>query len=82
MEKATRGDYWRVLQSKKYAPQVHKIPCKHCGYYNDPRYIRKLQDGKYYRCVKCGNELKTEKQEFADKLLDKIKEKENGKETK
>ena len=74
MPDVNRGDYWRVENSKKYAAQIHKIPCKHCGYYNDPRYIRKLQHGKYFRCVKCGTELKTEKQEFADIMMEMLKD--------
>lgn len=76
MSDINRGDYWRVKNSKKYAPQVHKVPCKHCGHYNDPKYLYKRGDDKYCRCVKCGNELKTDKQAFADTLMGMLVQKE------
>lgn len=54
----------------KFAP--HKVPCK-CGYYNDPTKIRKREGEKYYRCWKCGRELKTAKDNFKDNLLLRLK---------
>ena len=56
----------RAFEDK--TPLIHKVPCRHCGYYNNPVRLHKLERDTYYRCIKCGKELKTEKQDFIDRL--------------
>ena len=48
---------------------MHKILCKTCGWCNDPTRIHKRENEKYYRCLKCGAELKSNKDDFKDKLM-------------
>lgn len=63
--------YFRVKNNNvKSAP--HKVPCK-CGYYNDPTRLRKREGEKYYRCCKCGKELKSAKDDFKDNLMLRLK---------
>lgn len=66
-----RNIYFQVKRdSKQSAP--HKVPCK-CGYYNDPTKLRKRDGDKYFRCWKCGRELKSAKDDFKDNLMLRLK---------
>jgi DNA-directed RNA polymerase subunit RPC12/RpoP len=62
------SDYFRVKRAKEKESAVHKIVCKKCGWYNDPTRLHKRENEKYYRCIKCGSELKSDKDNFKDTL--------------
>lgn len=68
-DKITKSDFQRVQNAKRKEPLVHKILCKTCGWCNDPTRIHKRENEKYYRCLKCGAELKSNKDDFKDKLM-------------
>ena len=72
--KLTKIDYVRVKNSEKFLPLIHKVPCKYCDFYNDPRKLHKRDTDKYFRCAKCGRELKSEKDDFKDRLSKLLKE--------
>lgn len=71
--KVTKADYLRVKNAAKKEPFVHKVLCRTCGWCNDPIKTHKRKNEKYYRCIKCGAELKTEKEEFRDNMLKMMK---------
>lgn len=72
--KDIKKGYTRVKNFEKYEPFVHKVPCKYCGFYNNPSRLHKRSNAKYYKCCKCGRDLKSEKEDFKDRLSQLLKE--------
>ena len=62
---------WDKYKEKTLAP--HKVICD-CGYYNDPSKLRRTGSNKSCKCIKCGRDLKSKRDEFKDTLLRLLKE--------